>query len=457
MKNILFLLLFISAAGFGQGIMQPSARNELLPRTALDIAFRLPRACNPTAAPNLLNITGSNARGALVYDTCTLQLKAWNGTTWELSGTTYTDAQARAAISLTTTGTTGAATYNNGTGVLNVPQYSGGGVTTMAAIGSSPNANGASISGTTLTLQPADHSFGGVITTTNQIFKGYKMFDSVYFKNPGPPVHRLNISMFNDSLGLGGIFTSFRNRGNSSSVSNYGLGMHFVLPSLTTATALDLTNDKIAFTWINTDLRASGRAIPLSYLMKLSATGFNVSVPVLQDWNLGDGYKLTYSDGTGTRLRIRLGTRSGSENVANIYMLDKTSGGGLGLTVMNTIGDLVEGTYNTTTSAGWRWRYGAYASGSATPANDDMAYLVQREMFIKGSLLLTDNTYNASSNLTGNSTTQGWLPNRLTSAQRNAISSPATGLFIYCTDCTAIDGSTGVMQTWNGSTWKSHW
>lgn len=35
----------------------------------------------------------------------------------------YTDARARAAISLTTTGTSGAATYNNSTGVLNIPNY----------------------------------------------------------------------------------------------------------------------------------------------------------------------------------------------------------------------------------------------------------------------------------------------------------------------------------------------
>jgi len=38
----------------------------------------------------------------------------------------YTDARSRAALSLTTTGTSGAATYNNSTGVLNIPQYSGG-------------------------------------------------------------------------------------------------------------------------------------------------------------------------------------------------------------------------------------------------------------------------------------------------------------------------------------------
>jgi hypothetical protein len=39
------------------------------------------------------------------------------------SGSSYTDADARAAISLTTTGTSGAATYNSTTGALNVPVY----------------------------------------------------------------------------------------------------------------------------------------------------------------------------------------------------------------------------------------------------------------------------------------------------------------------------------------------
>jgi len=40
--------------------------------------------------------------------------------------TQYTDALARGAISLTTTGTSGAATYNSSTGILNIPQYQGG-------------------------------------------------------------------------------------------------------------------------------------------------------------------------------------------------------------------------------------------------------------------------------------------------------------------------------------------
>jgi trimeric autotransporter adhesin len=53
---------------------------------------------------------------------------------------------------------------------------SGGGVTTLTAIGSSPNANSATISTNTLTLQPADASFGGVVTTGAQNFAGNKTF-----------------------------------------------------------------------------------------------------------------------------------------------------------------------------------------------------------------------------------------------------------------------------------------
>ena len=61
--------------------------------------------------------------------------------------------------------------------IVRIPMTGGGGgVTTMAAIGSSPNANGATISGSTLNLQPADASFGGVVTTGSQTFAGTKTF-----------------------------------------------------------------------------------------------------------------------------------------------------------------------------------------------------------------------------------------------------------------------------------------
>lgn len=50
------------------------------------------------------------------------------------------------------------------------------GVTTLAAIGATANANGATISGSTLNLQPASASFGGVMTTGTQTIAGAKTF-----------------------------------------------------------------------------------------------------------------------------------------------------------------------------------------------------------------------------------------------------------------------------------------
>lgn len=54
----------------------------------------------------------------------------------------------------------------------------GGSSLLLAAVGSSPNANGATLSAGTLTLQPADGSFPGVMTAITQTFGGFKTFNS---------------------------------------------------------------------------------------------------------------------------------------------------------------------------------------------------------------------------------------------------------------------------------------
>jgi uncharacterized protein (TIGR02145 family) len=54
----------------------------------------------------------------------------------------------------------------------------------------------------------------------------------------------------------------------------------------------------------------------------------------------------------------------------------------------------------------------------------------------------------ASAKLEINSTTQGFLPPRLTIAQRNAISTPAKGLVIFCTECDEL-------EVFNGASWKN--
>ena len=58
---------------------------------------------------------------------------------------------------------------------------------------------------------------------------------------------------------------------------------------------------------------------------------------------------------------------------------------------------------------------------------------------------------NASAMLDVSSTTKGFLPPRMTGAQRATITSPAQGLMIYCTDC----GNSGEPQFYNGTTWTN--
>ncbi|HEX6914403.1 MAG TPA: hypothetical protein VF145_04140 [Chitinophagaceae bacterium] len=52
-------------------------------------------------------------------------------------------------------------------------------INNLAAIGNTPNANGATLSSGTFTLQPASASFGGVVTTGTQTFAGTKTFNDL--------------------------------------------------------------------------------------------------------------------------------------------------------------------------------------------------------------------------------------------------------------------------------------
>lgn len=69
----------------------------------------------------------------------------------------FTNARARAAISLTTTGTSGAATYNSTTGVLNIPNYSETTFGTVTSVGLSSATSGVTIGSSPITTS-------GVIT-----------------------------------------------------------------------------------------------------------------------------------------------------------------------------------------------------------------------------------------------------------------------------------------------------
>jgi len=83
----------------------------------------------------------------------------------QAASATYTLPSAPASTGLTLTSTTG--------GVMSWAATSG---LTLGAVGASPNANGALLTGNTLVLEPANASFPGVVTAGTQTLAGAKTF-----------------------------------------------------------------------------------------------------------------------------------------------------------------------------------------------------------------------------------------------------------------------------------------
>jgi predicted heme/steroid binding protein len=121
----------------------------------------------------------------------------------------YTDARARLALSLTTSGNSGAATYNNSTGVFNIPQY------TLSGLGGVPDTRTLTINGVAYDLS-ANRSWsvgtvtsvtagtgltGGVITSTGTIAFDTTFGDARYLLLTGG-VMTGNINFTDDAEGI---------------------------------------------------------------------------------------------------------------------------------------------------------------------------------------------------------------------------------------------------------------
>ena len=105
------------ALGFSSGYSLPSTSSQTNWNTAYNDSIT---AFAYNTSNGILTLTQQDA-GTLTATVTLAPFTTANLT--EGSNLYFTNARARSAISLTTTGTSGAATYNSGTGVLNIPQY----------------------------------------------------------------------------------------------------------------------------------------------------------------------------------------------------------------------------------------------------------------------------------------------------------------------------------------------
>ena len=151
-----------------------------------------------------------------------------------------------------------------------------------------------------------------------------------------------------------------------------------------------------------------------------------------------------------SKVNINLGTFSGTKDAIAVDGNCTSNPGNTGVrfSLLNTSGN-VTGFIKMVRASGTTYLGMQISSQS----RDGIAFLTdtvtateKMRLTALGNLLLGTTANVASSKLTIDSTTQGFLPPRMTNAQRIAIATPAVGLMVYCTDVVEglyINKSTG--------------
>jgi hypothetical protein len=117
----------------------------------------------------------------------------------------------------------GVATIDAGAAGITIDQSSHDPVT-LSAVGSSPNSDGATLSGQVLNLEPADSTNPGVVSTTSQNFAGDKTFDNLVTASSGVETDSIDsITAGAGTLSIGTANASIINIGDSGvNVNLYG-------------------------------------------------------------------------------------------------------------------------------------------------------------------------------------------------------------------------------------------
>jgi hypothetical protein len=131
---------------------------------------------------------------------------------------------------------------------------------------------------------------------------------------------------------------------------------------------------------------------------------------------------------------------AGGTTIGNNFNITTALNTSIGNVTLNQLN--ITNTVNTT--AGTTLQRGFYYNPTLTGTVGFTHYAIQTT---SGGAYINTATPNASAALQADSTTQGFLPPRVTTAQKNAIATPAAGLMIYDTDLNKLCVYTTAWQT----------
>lgn len=411
------------------------------------------------ALPPPLDTSGYNQ--SFTHSNDTLYIRDGDGTLSVFLGTTP---KARSAISLTTTGNSGAATYNSSTGVFNIPNYTLAGLGGVGGTGAAnrwaywSDANNIT-SSTELTRDGTRLVFGVPTRLANvsslslpaSPLAGDALWETT---NHNFRVYNGNTATWESFLksananGLGTANQVFYADANGRATSSSNLtfnGNQLVLTSNDYSGLLLRRTSPNTMNWFR--VYGTGDAQPiyievgnntwLTYYRnsQLSVFGYN--------FGLGDNGGATAS---GTIFALSV-TNSMPFAVVDLTSAGTGTGGGIDFWGRN--GNAATGnTGGISSTAGGRIRILRAPSvdqrafhmafyNSTPPYSGDFNNLGEKmRLDARGGLLINTTNYEASAILNVESTARGILPPRWTEAQRTAISSPATGLIGYQTNNT---------------------
>jgi hypothetical protein len=261
------------------------------------------------------------------------------------------------------------------------------GISALAAIGSTPNANGATISGTTLNLQPANASFGGVVTTAAQTFAGAKTFNSDIIANEltvGKGLYTATGST-NTAFGISALAAT-----TNLSNSNVGVG-YFAMNANTSGTE----NTAVGNNALKSNTTGLRNTVVGSGAMQSAApTGSNVA----QNTSIGTNSLNTLNTGNSN---TAVGYNSGSALTTGTDNVLIGNGAASGGSITNLVGTIIIGSGSMPAATGETNEivigYGATGLGSNSTVIG-INSTTQAKIF--GSLLLPSTT-SSSSTTTG--------------------------------------------------------